>query len=118
MVNNRNGFTYVANITVLSYSLLLFLLISNPVTDFTILCLTCICLGGCTTLFYSFTIKEKLLTSEAKNLEDLYRKSLLEPANKKQHPIVEIDRTEDLSVSEISQNDIKFDSVIEKQVET
>jgi len=83
MVNNRNGFTYVANITVLSYSLVLFLVIANPVTDFTILCLTCVCLGGCTTLFYSFTIKEKLLTKEALNLEDIYRKSLLEPVNKK-----------------------------------
>lgn len=30
LVNNRNGFTYAANITVLSFALLLFNVVSDP----------------------------------------------------------------------------------------
>lgn len=62
MVNARNGFTYVANICVLSVSLVLFIVIDNSATSFTILCLLCISVGSCSSLFYSFNIKETTLT--------------------------------------------------------
>lgn len=76
MVNNRNGFTYAANITVLTVSLVLFIVISNSTTCFTVLCLICCGLGGCTTVFYSITINEKVLTNQAAQLEKIYRASL------------------------------------------
>jgi Na+/melibiose symporter-like transporter len=76
MVNNRNGFTYIANISVLSLSLILFLLIPTSTTCFTILCITCLTGGLVTTIFYSYQIRETKLSSAAKELEDLYRQSL------------------------------------------
>lgn len=52
MAVNRNGFTYAANIFVLSLALVLFVTISSQVTQFRIMCLVCVGLGACTTLFY------------------------------------------------------------------
>ena len=58
MAVNRNGFTYAANIFVLSLALVLFVTISSPVTQFRIMGIVCVCLGALTTLFYVSTIKE------------------------------------------------------------
>lgn len=52
MVNNRNSFTYVANICVLATSLILFIVITNSATCFTVLCLGSLSVGGITTIFY------------------------------------------------------------------
>jgi Na+/melibiose symporter-like transporter len=53
MVTNRNALTYAANIAVLSLSLVLFLVIKNSVTCFTVLCLVCLGGGLLTTFFYT-----------------------------------------------------------------
>ena len=58
MAVNRNGFTYAANIFVLSLALALFLTISSQVTQFRIMGIVCVCLGGMTTLFYISVVKE------------------------------------------------------------
>jgi Na+/melibiose symporter-like transporter len=73
MVNSRNSFTYIANITVLSISLVLFVVVSSPTTCFTLLCLICIVVGSMSSLFYSLNIKENTLTKEALELEAAYR---------------------------------------------
>jgi len=73
MVTNRNALTYAANITVLSLSLVLFLLIPNGTTCFTVLCLICLSVGTITTFFYTIQINEKYLVREASRLEQIYR---------------------------------------------
>jgi hypothetical protein len=73
MINNRNSYTYIANITVLSISLVLFVIVSKPATCFTLLCLMCIGVGSASSLFYSLNIKENTLTKEAVELEAAYR---------------------------------------------
>lgn len=73
MVTNRNALTYAANIAVLSLSLVLFLLIPNGTTCFTVLSLICIGGGMITTLFYTSQINEKYLVREASRLEQIYR---------------------------------------------
>lgn len=83
MVNNRNGFTYVANICVLSVSLVLFIVITNSATCFTVLCLSSLCVGGITTIFYSVNITEKSLSARALEMEASYRKTLVEPVTVK-----------------------------------
>ena len=52
MVIWRNGFTYIANIFVLSLALVLFLTISNKVEQFRIMGLTAVGLGLFTTAWY------------------------------------------------------------------
>jgi len=59
LVNNRNGFTYAANILILVSALILFELLDNPVVQFRILCLITVGVGTCTSLFYIFVTKEK-----------------------------------------------------------
>ena len=73
MVTNRNALTYAANITVLSLSLVLFLLVPSSTTCFTVLCLICLVGGMITTLFYTSQINEKYLVREASRLEQIYR---------------------------------------------
>ena len=73
MVTNRNALTYAANITVLSLSLVLFLLIPSSTTCFTVLWLICLGGGMITTLFYTSQINEKYLVREASRLEQIYR---------------------------------------------
>ena len=58
MAVNRNGFTYAANIFVLSLALILFVTIKSQVTQFRLLGIVCVCLGALTTTFYISTIKE------------------------------------------------------------
>jgi len=76
MVNNRNGFTYIANICVLSVSLVLFILITDAATCFSVMCISCLTFGSMTTIFYSVQITETKLTAKANELEDAYRRSL------------------------------------------
>ena len=65
LVNNRNGFTYAANILILVSALGLFEVMDNPVTQFRILCLITVGVGSCTSLFYIVTLKEKRLVQES-----------------------------------------------------
>lgn len=73
MVNNRNGFTYAANIIVLTVALILFLVIDNGTLCFSILCIFCLSLGSVATVFYICRIPEKSLSAEATRLEAEYR---------------------------------------------
>jgi Na+/melibiose symporter-like transporter len=73
MVNGRNIFTYVANIFMLSLSLILFLSIPSATACFRILTVVCLSLGGVTTLFYVFSIKEVPLSKEAKEFDTQYK---------------------------------------------
>jgi Na+/melibiose symporter-like transporter len=74
MVNNRNGFTYIANITVLVVALVCFLFISNGTLCFSILTCIVLSLGVLTTGFYICLIKENTLASKATEMEAAYRK--------------------------------------------
>jgi hypothetical protein len=76
MVNGRNSFTYIANIFVLTLSLILFVLIADSPTCFSVLCITCLGLGGVATVWYIINIKETYLSRMALELEARYRKEL------------------------------------------
>ena len=58
MAVNRNGFTYAANIFVLSLALVLFVTISSQVTQFRLMGIIAVSLGACSTLFYISVVKE------------------------------------------------------------
>ena len=65
MVVYRNGFTYAANIFVLGLSLVLFMVIPSEkmslTNQFRVLAVVCTILGVSTTVFYTLTVKERLL---------------------------------------------------------
>ena len=67
--NNRNGFTYAANITVLSFALLLFNVVSDPKKQFRYLCLIAMSIGAFSSIFYVLNINEVRLTKEAKEYD-------------------------------------------------
>ena len=54
--NNRNGFTYLANITVLSIALFLFLTMDNAIAQFRVLSIISLILGLLTSLFYIYKL--------------------------------------------------------------
>lgn len=58
LVNNRNGFTYIANIIVLSLALLFFLTLKDAIDQFRYMCLIGLVLGLVTSLFYMCSINE------------------------------------------------------------
>ena len=64
MVNNRNGFTYAANIVVLAVALLMFLTVKSDIDQFRYLCFTCIGLGFFSSFFYITMIWEVPLSKE------------------------------------------------------
>lgn len=65
MINSRNGFTYAANIAMLSFSMVLFIFEKHAMMQFRVLGITCVLLGLISTFFYLFHIKETRLSSEA-----------------------------------------------------
>ena len=65
MVNNRNGFTYAANVVVLATALLMFLLVDSAINQFRFLCFCCIFLGFFTSMFYMYMIWEVPLSKAA-----------------------------------------------------
>jgi Na+/melibiose symporter-like transporter len=73
MVNQRNGFTYAANITVLLAALIVFLIVDNGITQFRILLALVLLLGTCTSSFFIFTIREPKLSAMATKLEREYK---------------------------------------------
>lgn len=76
MVNNRNGFTYAANITVLSMALVLTFTLNSNTEVFTILCIAVLCIGSVTTTFYVCKIWEIPLSAKALECEEAYKKSI------------------------------------------
>ena len=76
MVVNRNGFTYLANILVLTLALTLFATVSSQTTQFRILGLVCVGCGAITTFFYISTVKEPSLSKVAIEREAAYKKAL------------------------------------------
>ena len=73
MINSRNGFTYAANIAMLSLSLVLFLFEKHSLMQFRVLSITCVVIGLITTVFYAFKIKETPLTEEATYKEQIFK---------------------------------------------
>ena len=73
MVNNRNGFTYGANITILTIALVLFSVMTDAINEFRILCFCALGLGLSTSTFYLCTIKEVKLEKEAKEYDEKYK---------------------------------------------
>jgi len=65
MVNNRNGFTYAANILVLTTALILFGTVDNSTLQFRILGVMCIGIGMFTNVFYLCLIRENKLSRDA-----------------------------------------------------
>jgi Na+/melibiose symporter-like transporter len=66
LISLRNGFTYVANLTVLSIALALFAVMKDQITQFRILALMIVGIGAVSSLFYIITLKEPKLVNEAK----------------------------------------------------
>ena len=58
MANYRNGFTFVANIFILTLALILFATVKSKTTQFRILSLCAVGFGALTTLFYVSTVTE------------------------------------------------------------
>jgi len=58
MVNNRNGFTYAANTSILTIALIVFAVMDDPINEFRVMTFTALGLGLCTSLFYICTIRE------------------------------------------------------------
>ena len=90
MVNNRNAFTYGANILMLTTSLILFLFISNSTLQFRVLSLFCVGVGVITSLFYVGTVIEPPLTKKATEGEENYQLGL----GKKPKPKVQVTDTD------------------------
>jgi Na+/melibiose symporter-like transporter len=58
LISLRNGFTYVANLTVLTLALSLFALMKDQILQFRILAIFIVSGGLISSLFYIFTMKE------------------------------------------------------------
>ena len=63
--NNRNGFTYGANITVLFLAVIFFSTLNDAIFQFRLLCLIGLILGSCSSMFYLFKIREIPLSKQA-----------------------------------------------------
>ena len=72
MINSRNGFTYAANIAMLSFSVVLFIFEKHSLMQFRVLGVTCVLLGIISTFFYVCFIKEDKLSAEASYKERVY----------------------------------------------
>lgn len=86
MVNGRNIFTYLANIFMLTLSLILFMTIPSASFTFTLLTIICLVIGGMTTIFFIVLIRERKLSEEALELDKRYKERmnagmLLNPTN-------------------------------------
>lgn len=78
MVNGRNGFTYAANIVVLSMALVLFLVVKSSMIQFRVMAIISAILGSCTTAFYIWYIRENKLSEEALVCEAAYKEKVAE----------------------------------------
>lgn len=62
LANNRNGFTFAANIVVLAFALAFFHFVDNSIDQFRYLCFLALGLGSLSSLFYMVTINEPRLS--------------------------------------------------------
>ena len=76
MVNNRNGFTYACNITILLAALLAFAYVDDRHAQFRYMCYLCLTVGTLATLFFITTIDEVGLTATAVKLEKQYQEQI------------------------------------------
>jgi Na+/melibiose symporter-like transporter len=72
LISLRNGFTFVANFVVLTMALVIFALITDQVLQFRILAILILAIGGVSSLFYIFVIREVRLTNEATRIQKEY----------------------------------------------
>jgi len=72
MANYRIGFTYVSFIFTLSFALLIFAIVPNPIHQFRYLLFICLLIGVFTCVYYIVKINEPKLSLEAKQLEAEY----------------------------------------------
>lgn len=77
LVNNRNGFTYAANITILSFALILFNVLDDNILQFRYLCLIALSIGSFSSVFYMLNINEPRLTREAKEYDEIYKRDII-----------------------------------------
>ena len=77
LVNNRNGFTFAANITILSFALILFNTVDDKILQFRYLCLIAMSIGAFSSIFFMLTINEPRLTKEAKEYDAIYKRDVL-----------------------------------------
>ena len=75
--NNRNGFTFAANIVVLAFALIFFLTFDNKVKQFRYLCFICLGLGACTSLYFMCVINEPYLKKRADSADKSYKKATM-----------------------------------------
>ena len=76
LVNNRNGFTYAANITVLAFAVLMFKTVDEKTDQFRYMSFLCVGLGFMASSFFMLTINEVQLSAEAKRLDTVYQQSI------------------------------------------
>ena len=75
LISLRNGFTFVANLSVLTIALILFAIIKEQQLQFTIL--ACIIVGGgsVSSILYIFTLREPYLVKQAKQLQKVFKQN-------------------------------------------
>jgi len=73
LISLRNGFTFVANLTVLSIALVLFAVMKDPITQFRVLAFLIVAGGTVSSLFYIFTLREPKLVKEAKQIQKEFK---------------------------------------------
>lgn len=84
MAVNRNGFTYAANIFVLSLALILFATVNSQITQFRVLGVTCVAMGALTSMYYICVVREKHLSQLAIEREAQYKQYLGNVPTKKE----------------------------------
>ncbi len=77
LINNRNGFTYAANITILGFALILFNVVDDKTNQFRYLCFIALFIGSFSSIFYILNINEVRLTREAKEYNAIYLRDVL-----------------------------------------
>jgi len=80
LANNRNGFTFAANIVILVFALIFFHFEKDSIKQFRYLCFIALGLGSFTSLFYMFTINEPRLSKKALELDAAYKGISLDEA--------------------------------------
>ena len=75
LISLRNGFTFVANLTVLTIALCLFAIIKEQQLQFSILASIIVGGGSISSLTYIFTMREPYLTKEAKRLQKAFKQN-------------------------------------------
>ncbi|CDW85081.1 UNKNOWN [Stylonychia lemnae] len=74
LISLRNGFTYVANFTVLTSALIIFVLLRDQIWQFRVLGFTIAVFGTLTSIFYLISLREPFLVKEAKRLQKAFKK--------------------------------------------